>query len=41
VEQLFAWLHWFRRLVARYEFDAENLLGMVRPGCLKIVLRYL
>ena len=40
VERLFAWLHWFRRLVVRYEFHAENFLGMVRLGCMKIVLRY-
>ena len=39
--RLFAWLHWFRRLVVRYEFHAENFLGMVRLGCMKIVLRYL
>ncbi len=38
---LFAWLHWFRRLVVRYEFHAENFLGMVRLGCMKIMLRYL
>lgn len=41
VELLFAWLHWFRRLVVRYEFHADNFLGMVRLGCMKIVLRYL
>lgn len=29
VERLFAWLQWFRRLVTRYEFHAENFLGMV------------
>ncbi len=40
VERLFAWLHWFRRRF-RYEFHAENFLGMVRLGCMKIVLRYL
>lgn len=34
-------LHWFRRLVVRYEFHAENFLGMVRLGCMKIMLRYL
>jgi transposase len=26
----FAWLHWFRRPVVRYEFHAENFLGMTR-----------
>jgi hypothetical protein len=41
VERLFAWLHWFRRLVVRYEFHAENFLGMVRLGCMKIMLRHL
>jgi transposase len=30
VERLFAWLQWFRRLVTRYEFYAENFRGMVR-----------
>lgn len=41
VERLFAWLHWFRRLVVRYEFHADNFLGMVQLGCLKIMLRQL
>jgi hypothetical protein len=41
VERLFAWLQWFRRLVTRYEFHAENFLGMVRLGCMKIMLRCL
>ena len=41
VERLFAWLHWFRRLVVRYEFHAENFLGMVWLGCMKITLRHL
>lgn len=40
VERLFAWLQWFRRLVTRYEFHAENFLGMVRLGCIKIMLRF-
>ena len=40
-ERLFAWLHWFRRLVIRWEYHAENFLGMVRLGCMKIMLRYL
>src|SRR6266478_3907551 len=30
VERLFAWLHWFRRLVIRWEYHAENFLG--EPG---------
>lgn len=41
VERLFAWLQCFRRLVARYEYHIENFLGMVRLGCMKIMLRYL
>jgi len=41
VERLFAWLQWFRRLARRYEFHADNFLGMVRLGCLKIMLRFL
>ena len=41
VERFFAWLQWFRRLVTRYEFHAENLLGMVRLGCMRIMLRFL
>jgi transposase len=41
VERLFAWRQWFRRLVRRYEFHAENFLGMVRLGCMKIMLRFL
>ena len=41
VERLFAWLQRFRRLVTRYEFHAENFLGMVQLGCLKIMLKQL
>jgi len=40
VERLFAWLQWFRRLVTRYEFHAENFLGMIHLGCMKIMLRF-
>jgi len=40
VERLLAWLQWFRRLVIRYEYHLENFLGMVRLGCMKIMLRY-
>ena len=40
-DRLFAWLQWFRRLVTRYEYHIENFLGMVRLGCMKIMLRYL
>ena len=41
VERLFAWLHWFRRLVTRYEYHIENFLGMVRLACIKLLLGYL
>ena len=41
VEQSFAWLHWFRRLVTRYEYHIENFLGMVRLGWMRFMLRYL
>jgi transposase len=41
VERLSAWLLWFRRLVTRYEYHIENFLGMVRLGCMRIMLRYL
>ncbi len=40
VERLFAWLHHFRRLVIRWEYHVENFLGMVRLGCMQILLRY-
>ncbi len=40
VERLFAWLHHFRRLVIRWEYHIENFFGMVRLGCMKIMLRY-
>ena len=40
VERLFAWLQVFRRLVTRYEYHIDNFLGMVRLGCMKIMLRY-
>lgn len=39
IERLFAWLSNFRRLVVRYEYKAENFLGMVQLGCLVILLR--
>jgi len=40
VERLFAWLQNFRRIVVRYEYHAENFLGMVQLGCTIILLRY-
>jgi transposase len=41
VERLFAWLHHFRRLVIRWEYHVENFFGMVRLGCIQILLRQL
>ena len=40
IERLFAWLQNFRRIVVRYEYHAENFLGMVQLGCAIILLRY-
>jgi transposase len=41
IERLFAWLQNFRRLVVRYERNAENSLGMLHLGCCLILLRHL
>jgi transposase len=41
VERLFAWIQNFRRLVVRYEYHADNFLGMVQLGCAIILLRFL
>ena len=30
-----------RRLVIRWEYHVENFFGMVRLGCMKIMLKYL
>jgi transposase len=38
---LFAWLYNFRRLGTRYEYHAENFLGMVQLGLALILLRHL
>jgi hypothetical protein len=35
VERLFAWLQSPRRLVARYEFHADNFLAMTRLGSIE------
>lgn len=40
VERLFAWLQNFRRLVVRYEYHADNFLGMLQLGCVIILLRF-
>ena len=39
VERLFSWLFNFRRLVTRYEYKAENFLGLVHMACVVILLR--
>jgi transposase len=41
IERLFAWLQNFRRLVVRYERQANNFLGMLHLGCCVILLRHL
>lgn len=40
VERLFAWLQNFRRVVIRWERYAQNFLGMLQLGCIRILLRY-
>ena len=40
IERLFAWLQNYRRLVVRYEYHADNFLGMVQLGCAIILLRF-
>lgn len=39
IEQLFAHLGNFRCLVVRYERYADNFLGFVQLGCIKLLLR--
>ena len=39
VERLFAWLQNERRILTRHERQAENYLGFVHLGCIKILLR--
>jgi transposase len=41
IERLFAWLHNYRRIVTRWEYDPENFLGMVQLACAVILLRHL
>ena len=41
IERLFAWLQNFRRLVTRYERQAENFQAFVHLGCMVILLRHL
>ena len=39
VERLNAWLQNFRRIATRFDNYAENYLGFVHLGCIKILLR--
>ena len=39
IERLFAWLQNFRRILTHHERKAENYLGFVQLGCIKILLR--
>jgi transposase len=39
VERLNAWLQNFRRVATRFDYYAENYLGFVHLGCIKILLR--
>ena len=41
IERLFAWLQIYRRLATRWKYHIENFFGMVRLGCMNIMLRYL
>ena len=41
IERLFAWLYNFRRVAIRYEYHAENFLGMVQLAFAMILLRHL
>jgi transposase len=41
VERLFAWLHNYRRIVVRWEYNPANFLGMVQLACAIILLRHL
>jgi transposase len=39
VERFFAWLHWQRRLLTRWEFHAANFLGFVQLASIGILLK--
>ena len=41
IERLFAWLHNYRRIVIRWEYNPANFLGMVQLACAIILLRHL
>jgi transposase len=39
VERFFAWLHFSRRLVTRYEVKSRNFLGFIHLACALILMR--
>src|SRR5208283_5422013 len=39
VERFFSWLQWHRRLLVRWEYYAENFLGLVQLASICILLR--
>jgi len=39
VERFFAWLHWQRRLLVRWEYYARNFLGFVQLASISILLK--
>jgi transposase len=39
VERFFAWLHWQRRLLTRFEYYAQNFLGFVQLASIAILLK--
>jgi transposase len=41
IERLFSWLYNFRRLVVRWEYHADNYLGLLHLACAVILLRHL
>jgi transposase len=41
IERMFSWFYNFRRLVVRWEYHAENYLGLLRLACAVILLRHL
>lgn len=41
IERLFAWLKRWRRLATRWEYKAENFLGLLHLGCMVLLLRKL
>jgi transposase len=41
VERLFAWMQNFRRLVTRWEYHIENLLGFVHLAWVQMLFRHL